>query len=66
MDPFCIKKETSYPDLKELYMDPKTWLAKAGENADLYRLNLEFKKYQDEWLVESAHLESFKGLRFGS
>ena len=44
MDPFCIKREISYPDLKELYLDPKAWLAKAGENADLYRLNLKFKK----------------------
>ena len=61
-----VKKEMSYPDLKKLYMDPKAWLAKAGENADLYRLNLGFNKYRGEWLVESAHLEPFKGLRFGS
>jgi len=61
-----VKKEISYPDLKELYSDPKAWLAKAGENADLYRLNLGFKKYRGEWLVESAHLEPFKGLGFGS
>jgi hypothetical protein len=61
-----IKKERAYPDLKALYEDPMAWLAKAGENADLYRLNLGLKKYRGEWLVESAHLEPFKGLRFGS
>jgi len=61
-----VKKEISYPDLKELYLDPKAWLAQAGENADLYRLNLAFIKYQGEWLVASAHLEPFKGLGFGS
>jgi hypothetical protein len=61
-----VKKEISYPDLKELYPYPKAWLAKAGENADLYRLNCGFIKYQGEWLVASAHLEPFRGLGFGS
>jgi hypothetical protein len=59
-----VKKELSSPGLEGLYADPKAWLAKAGENADLYRLTLEFKKTKGEWLVSSARLDPFRGLGF--
>ena len=61
-----VKKELSYPGLEALYQDPTAWLAKAGENADLYRLTLEFKKTKGEWFVSSARLDPFRGLGFES
>jgi hypothetical protein len=36
-----------------------------GENADLYRLELEFVKKKGDWVVRQAHLEPFKGYKFG-
>jgi hypothetical protein len=33
-----VRKERSYPELKDLYGDPRGWLEAVGENADLYRL----------------------------
>ncbi len=59
-----VKKELSYPGLEALYSDPTAWLAKVGENADLYRLKLEFKKTNGEWSVTSARLDSFRGPGF--
>ena len=50
--------------LEALYSDPTAWPAKAGENADLYRLKLEFKKTNREWFVFSARLDPFRGLGF--
>ena len=61
-----VKKELSYPALEGLYMDPTAWLAKAGENADLYRLKLEFKKTRGGWIVTGARLDRFRGLGFES
>ena len=59
-----VKKELAYPGLEALYADPKAWLAQTGENADLYRLKLEFRKTKGEWIVSSARLDSFRGLGF--
>jgi hypothetical protein len=64
--PFLIvKKGQSFPNLKELYDDPKSWLQEVGEQADLYRVQLTLTKYDGEWLVRRAHLEGFTGLGFG-
>lgn len=60
-----VRKDQSYPALKELYKDPDAWLEQVGQNADLYRLNLDFSKKDGDWLVEKARLEKFKGLGFG-
>ena len=59
-----VKKELSYPGLEALYTDPTAWLAKVGENADLYRLKLEFKKTNGEWFVAGARLDPFRGPGF--
>ena len=61
-----VKKEITYPGLEELYTDPTAWLAKVGENADLYRRKLEFKKTNREWFVAGARLDSFRGPGFKS
>jgi hypothetical protein len=61
-----VKKELSYPGLEALYKDPKAWLDQAGENADLYRLKLEFRKIKGEWIVSSARLDPFRGVGFES
>jgi len=64
--PFLIvKKETTLPKLKELYEDPQRWLETVGENADLYRLKLEWLKREGDWLVKQARLERFTGTSFG-
>jgi len=63
--PFLIvKKEAALPNLKELYEDPQRWLETVGENADLYRLKLEWVKQDGDWLVKQARLERFTGTSF--
>ena len=59
-----VKKDRVVPDVKDLYDDPKGWIETVGENADLYRLELEMLKTGKHWLVEKAHLETFKGTGF--
>jgi len=59
-----IKKDRSFPKLKELYKDPQGWLEEVGENIDLYRLKLELLKKNGDWLVRRVHLELFRGLGF--
>jgi hypothetical protein len=61
-----VKKELSYPGLEALYSDPTAWLAQVGENADLYRLKLEFKKTNGGWIVAGARLDPFRGPGFES
>ena len=63
--PFLIvKKDQSLPELKELYNDPKGWVQKAGESADLYRFKLKVTKVDGNWLVNRATLERFTGMGF--
>ncbi len=63
--PFLIvKKETTFPKLKELYEDPQRWLETVGENADLYRMKLEWIKQDGDWLVKQARVERFTGTSF--
>ena len=63
--PFLVvKKDRSIPDLKDLYEDPRGWVEKVGENADLYRLSLRVVKKKGQWLVKTAHLESFSTTGF--
>lgn len=63
--PFLIvKKEASLPGLKELYENPKAWLETVGQNADLYRLKLEWIRDRGDWLVSQALLERFTGISF--
>jgi hypothetical protein len=59
-----VKKEQPLPDLKKLYKDPERWLAEVGELADLYRLNLQFLKKDDKWLVNAAKIEPYRGFGF--
>ena len=60
-----VKKEQPLPDLEKLYKDPERWLEEVGELADLYRLNLQFLKNGDKWLVTSAKIEPYRGFGFG-
>lgn len=63
--PFLIvKKERSIPDLKDFYEDPKRWVEKVGENADLYRLSLDVVKNKGKWRVKTAYLEGFSATGF--
>lgn len=57
-----VKKEKSLPNLKDLYKDPKRWIEKVGEQADLYQLALEFIKLDNDWLVKQARISPFQGL----
>jgi hypothetical protein len=47
-----------------LYDNPRKWIEKAGEKADLYQLELVLKKEKGDWLVSEAALEGFKGTGF--
>jgi len=60
-----VRKEQSFPDLKDLYHDPEAWLEEVGMNADLYRLGLDLVKKNGDWIVKKALLEPFKGIGFG-
>ena len=59
-----VKKEQPLPDLEKLYKDPERWLEEVGELADLYRLNLQFLRKDDKWLVTSAKIEPYRGFGF--
>jgi hypothetical protein len=63
--PFLIvKKGQSLPELKKLYSDPKGWVEKASERADLYRFKLKVAKVDGNWHVTRAYLERFTGMGF--
>ncbi|MBW1802335.1 MAG: hypothetical protein JRJ85_16595 [Deltaproteobacteria bacterium] len=63
--PFLIlKKGHVYPDLKELYRNPRQWLVKVGESADLYRFTFKLIKKGRKWRVNLASIEKFSGLGF--
>jgi hypothetical protein len=63
--PFLIlRKDASFPRLKELYENPQKWLEEVGENADLYRLKLELIKLDGRWVARQARLERFTGVSF--
>lgn len=59
-----VSQSRELPGLKELYDDPRQWLAAAGEKADLYQLKLQLLKKEGDWLVKQADLEGFKGTGF--
>ena len=59
-----VKNEQPIPDLEKLYKDPQRWLQEVDEVADLYRLNLDFLKKDDKWLVNTAKIEPYRGLGF--
>jgi hypothetical protein len=59
-----VKKDRAIPDVKDLYNEPRRWLEKVGENADLYQVKLKLLKNGGTWRVHQAHLEGFKGLGF--
>ena len=63
--PFLIlRKDASFPKLKELYEDPQKWLEEVGENADLYRLKVELFKVDGRWVTKQALVERFTGVSF--
>ena len=63
--PFLIlRKDASFPKLKDFYEDPQKWLEEVGENADLYRLKLELVKLDGRWVARQALLERFTGISF--
>lgn len=59
-----VRSKLKFPGLKDLYDDPEAWLEHVGKKADLYRLDVAFKKNNDNWYVTTAHLSPFKGLGF--
>jgi hypothetical protein len=61
-----VRKGQSLPDLDELWKNPEKWLKEMGESADLYRLQLDWVKGNEGWLVNQAHLKPFRGLGFGN
>ena len=59
-----VRREQSAPRVEDLYKDPKGWIEKVGESADLYRLSLDLLKRDGDWLVKGALLEPFRGTGF--
>ena len=63
--PFLVlRKGQAFPDMHGLSENPRKWLEKTGEAADLYRLKMEFVKQGKAWSVKEAHLGRFSGLGF--
>ncbi len=57
--PFLIARHgQDLRDLAELRGDPAAWLARVGDSADLYHLNLELVKAVGGWRVHRADLRS--------
>lgn len=65
---FCliVREKQASPRLEDLYKDPRGWLEEVGEKADLYRLDLDWIKDGDHWLVSKARLEPFSGIGFSN
>ena len=59
-----VKKDRTYPKLRDLYTRPRQWLETVGENADLYRLQLKLRSAKGQWRVDRAHLTPFQGSDF--
>jgi hypothetical protein len=59
-----LRKDVSIPKLRDLAHDPGRWLEEVGENADLYRLDMELAKESGRWMVRKALLKRFSGLSF--
>ncbi len=59
-----VSQDLPIPGLKKLYKDPRQWMKKAGEKADLYQLKLDFLKKDGQWWIGQAELEGFKGWGF--
>ena len=58
--PFLIVKEDhAFKKLKDLFEDPKQWVEEAGKSADIYRLELELVKSDEDWLVQRARVNRF-------
>jgi len=63
--PFLIVKQAvALPGLAELRNDPLAWIAAVGDQADLYRLRMQWIKHDGAWLVDLAVLERFEGAAF--
>lgn len=63
--PFVIlRKEKTVPGLDELRDSPVAWLEKIGGNADLYRLELQLIRQDDDWRVDRVTVERFTGSGF--
>jgi hypothetical protein len=63
--PFLIvKKALDIPGLDALRDDPMAWVDAVDDQADLYRLRLQWIKQDGDWLVDLAFLERFSGAGF--
>jgi ketosteroid isomerase-like protein len=60
-----LRGSDTRPDVEGLSDDLDQWVRKVGDYTRLYRLKLTFYKEDDDWLVQRAHLERFKGTGFG-
>jgi hypothetical protein len=59
-----VKKEFEIPGLDALRSDPLAWIEAVGDQADLYRLRLQWIKDGRRWLVDMAVVERFDGAGF--
>jgi hypothetical protein len=59
-----VRRDRSFPELKDFIKDPQGWIEEVGNKADLYQLDLELSKSGGEWLIEGARARSLKGQRF--
>lgn len=59
-----LRGNDARPDVEGLSGDLDQWVRKVGDYTRLYRLKLTFVKEDDDWLIQRAHLERFKGTGF--
>lgn len=51
-----VSQDKPLPGLKELYEDPQRWIEVASEKADLYQLQLDIVKTDNDWRVKIARM----------
>ena len=61
-----VRKDAEFPELEALYRSPGKWIEAVGDNADLYRLEVDFKKAGGDWMASRASLQPFTGIKIGN
>jgi hypothetical protein len=57
-----VRRDGEIPGLEEFRDDPPGWLARVGDRADLYHLELQLEKREGRWLATSARLRRVGGM----
>ena len=60
-----VAKGEDLPDTSDLMDDPEKFAEEFADMANLFRLYLDLRKVDEEWLISHAAVKRFRGLGFG-